>query len=135
MALFRKVDPDVTEGDRTARESTILGDFGEGYCTVCRFIEPLDEAGRIVRHERGTLYERYGAPPQVCAGSWKKPPARIPVTSTKSKFGLEASVVTCPLCMTSMGRPAGVWPAHFLAAEAFGECPASGQPVSRLRPL
>lgn len=72
------------------RPPTILGPFGEGYCRVCRFIEPLDEQGRIAEHGRA------GA--DRCKGSWKIPPKVTPYSSRLSAFKSAPRKVECPLC-------------------------------------
>lgn len=72
------------------RPPTILGPFGEGYCRVCRFIEPLDEQGRIAEHGRA------GA--DRCKGSWKTPPKVTPYFSRLSAFKAAPRKVECPLC-------------------------------------
>lgn len=72
------------------RPPTILGPYGEGYCRVCRFIEPLTDKGVIAEHGRA------GAEP--CKGSWKTPPKLTPYSSRLSAFKASPRKVECPLC-------------------------------------
>lgn len=72
-----------------------LGPHGEGYCTVCHFIEPLLPSGVIDRHYRGVQLAGSAKP---CSGSYKKPPRLTPVTSRLAAFRLDAPTVVCPVC-------------------------------------
>lgn len=80
----------------------ILGPFGEGYCTTCRFIEPLDPDGRVAQHWHNQLGE-YGRERAVnCKGSRRKPPKVTPRRSWKSIFRTKATG-NCPVCGVRTG--------------------------------
>lgn len=72
-----------------------LGPFGEGYCTVCHFVQALTADGRIERHVRGALLN--GAT-EACKGSEKKPPALTPHTSYRARFRYDAPTAECTTC-------------------------------------
>lgn len=72
-----------------------LGPYGEGYCTVCHFIEPLTVLGVIEPHYRGL---GLSAAIQTCPGSYKTPPKLTPVTSRRAAFRRVAPTVACTVC-------------------------------------
>lgn len=120
------------------RPATILGEFGEGYCAACMFIEPLGEDGRIVRHFTGRHAVQFGHPgPEECPGSCRKPPARTPRTAEAARFTTTPRrMVMCPLCMRMLYKPAnGFWPVHSMPTGRSSECTASHMSLLSVRPL
>jgi hypothetical protein len=49
-----------------------LSPYGEGYCPVCRFVEPLGPDGLIEPHTRFSYSFPGGR--EICAGSVRRPP-------------------------------------------------------------
>lgn len=88
------------------RPATILSPYGEGYCKVCRFVEPLGPDGRIEEHFRSGDQE-VGRAPAPCKGSWKRPPAVTPYRSTLSAFRLTARKAVCPRCSRTVSISPG----------------------------
>ena len=76
-----------------------LGVYGEGYCRVCRFIEPLTDKGLIARHDRGSIT---GNPAQECKGSYSKPPKVTPYASRLSAFKSTAKQEHCSACQSDI---------------------------------
>lgn len=75
-----------------------LGPHGEGYCSYCRFIQPLLADGRLERHS-GHKTSVYGVVDSTpCKGSYHKPARTTPWYSRLSRFRTEAEKVTCPYC-------------------------------------
>jgi hypothetical protein len=116
------------------RPATILSPYGEGYCKVCRFIEPLSPDGRIEEHFRSEDQDCY-ATRVPCKGSRKRPPATHPYRSTLSAFRLTARKAVCPRCSRAVSISPGQDP-FFLRHGALGfsrtsavQCPNSWEPV------
>ncbi len=82
--------------------SSILGPHGEGYCTVCRFIEPLGPTGQIEPHVRNVFFD-----PHPCPGGDRAPaPAsRVPFFSRLSRFSTRVVKRKCHAC----GKRTGAW--------------------------
>ncbi len=93
-----------------------LGPHGEGYCTVCRFIEPLTPSGYLAAHR----HDRGGKP---CKGSGRRPGVHTPFFSRRSAFRTMGTEVTCPACgWTGHSQSAGdmaVYPFH-ASPQTFG---------------
>lgn len=68
------------------RPPTILSEHGEGYCRVCRFIEPLTELGVIAEHYRGQVPVGSVGDRKPCKGSHMKPPRLTPYFSRLAEF-------------------------------------------------
>lgn len=66
----------------------------EGYCTVCRFVLPLGDAGKLVRHTRAKGGPYGGR--EVCRGV--TPGETTPTESAKSAFRVSAPKMRCPEC-------------------------------------
>lgn len=82
-------------------EPTILGEHGEGYCPTCRFIVPLDEKGKLARHERGRSIRpgtSVGWTPVYCKGEYRRP-GQAPGYSRKSMFRSDVKLGWCPACL------------------------------------
>lgn len=75
------------------RPPSILGPYGEGYCRVCKFIEPLDPAGLIEAHSRGQMIS-----PHECKGSGGRPAKVTPRESRLVAFKTKSEKVQCPVC-------------------------------------
>lgn len=78
--------------------TSILGEHGEGYCTVCHFVEPLTPEGKIQLHYRGQGLSSWNGDPKPCKGSHKTPPKTTPATSRKAAFKTTAPTGTCGTC-------------------------------------
>lgn len=96
--------------------ATILGPYGEGYCTECHFIEPLGPDGLIEQHQRDKNYDRFAAGPTLCPGSGGKPPARTPFSSSKARFRTTVERAVCSTCGNRAkilhGVSEGYWAGH-----------------------
>lgn len=80
---------------------TLLSEYGEGYCKVCRFIVGLDEKGRLAVHTRGAAVSaRWGSTPNPCKGSLRRPAPenRVPYRALKSIFRLTPAKGRCLSC-------------------------------------
>lgn len=99
-----------------ARPATILGPYGEGYCTECHFIEPLGLDGLIEQHQRNKNYDQFAVGPAVCPGSGSSPPARTPFSSPKARFRVSLKRAVCGTCGHSVkvlsGMTGAYWAAH-----------------------
>lgn len=84
----------------------IASPHGDGYCPVCRFIVGLDPDLLLENHTREDSNHVSGR--ALCKGSGRRPPKRIPYSSTKSRFKVKAARVPCPVC----GRQAPVLTTH-----------------------
>lgn len=102
----------TVETAELARPATILSPYGEGYCKVCRFIEPLDPDGRIEEHFRSGDQEA-GRDPIPCKGSHRWPPASVPYRSTLSAFRLTPRKALCPKCGRTVGISSGARPLYY----------------------
>lgn len=75
----------MSEGPRPPlyphRPPTILSEYGEGYCAVCKFVVGLNYDGQLERHSRGVMIS-----PRECKGSLKKPPKVTPYASRSAAF-------------------------------------------------
>lgn len=105
----------------------------EGYCTVCRFILPLNAAGELVRHTRKEE-GLYGAR-KPCRG--RTPGKTAPLESRASAFSTRAPRVRCPECRSSLkanpdleNRRRVFVPWHEVGD---GQCPGSFLRVERSR--
>jgi hypothetical protein len=76
-----------------------LGPYGEGYCTVCHFIEALTEGGQLIEHTRGIGLVGDGTP---CKGSGIRPPKRTPHASRLAAFKVDGVRAVCPVCMRQL---------------------------------
>lgn len=92
--LASRSRPKVTYVADPDRPPTILGPYGEGYCTTCRFVVGLNELGLLLVHSRGS----YGLNPTPCKGSGRRPPKGTPYASRLSAFRAAPRKVDCPLC-------------------------------------
>jgi hypothetical protein len=106
------------------RPATILGPYGEGYCRVCRFIEPLTRQGVIAEHARSN--GGWPGPGERCKGSFKAPPKDTPYFSRLSAFRATPRKVECPMCHRQVtvlagGRISG----HNIAATTITLCGAT----------
>ena len=111
-----------------------LSPHGEGYCTVCHFIEGLTPDGLIERHSahRSGL----GGYPvqQECDGSFKRPPKLTPHRSNLAAFKTAAGKGTCPVCskdvrVTSDRRLEG----HYGLGPAQVPCPGGWKLFRRIK--
>lgn len=73
-----------------------LSPYGEGYCPVCRFVEPLGPDGLIEPHTRFSYSFPGGR--EICAGSCRRPPKRTPYAAGKNRFRLKPPERRCPVC-------------------------------------
>lgn len=73
-----------------------FSEHGEGFCEVCRFVVPLDRAGKISAHKRGQ-YDLYVPEPAPCAGTGTRP-GPVPVEDPSSVFLLDGRMAVCPGC-------------------------------------
>ena len=74
----------------------IASPHGDGYCPVCRFIVGLDPDLLLENHTRED--SNYASGRALCKGSGRRPPKKIPYSSTKSRFKVKAAKVPCPVC-------------------------------------
>ena len=103
---------------------TILGPYGEGYCTACRFIVGLDARGRMDVHCRGELLT--SVPRKPCRGSGRRPAKRTPYASRKSRFRIRVSLGTCPSCQRRFElQRDGTLDAHTIAPWLDERCKGS----------
>lgn len=106
-------------------ESTILGPYGEGYCTACRFIVGLDEKGRLERHGRMVAGSNTRT---LCKGSNRKPPRRLPYASRLSVFRVNAKPGKCPVCCRRIRLESdGTLSAHGMTAFTLSLCPGTSK--------
>lgn len=102
--------------------------FGEGYCRVCHFVEPLDVGGRIEAHpkHRGGAYGEAGS----CAGTGKRPPTVTPWFSRLAMFRTKAETVECPLCQRKVRVAAdGRMYGHTVAFNTLTSCAGGYRPA------
>lgn len=76
------------------RPPAILGEYGEGYCRYCHFVEALDQHGLLLEHRRGIG----NVAKDRCKGSGKKPPRLTPVTSKLAAFRTTMETALCSYC-------------------------------------
>lgn len=111
----------------STRPATILSPYGEGYCKVCRFVEPLGPDGLIEEH----FHSEQQA---TCKGSGTRPPAATPYRSALSAFRVTARKETCPECRRRVWVTPGDRP-RFRRHTSFGDlytlCPNSFRPVDK----
>lgn len=113
--------------------------YGEGYCTECRFIVPLDERGRLESHRRGLMAAgRYGPYPGFCIRSLTRPaPAsRVPYAARRSRFRYEPPVARCPECLANvrtsvLGDSDRPFYLSHRRSTGYGICPMAGHEVRR----
>lgn len=104
--------------------------FGEGYCRVCYFVEPLDVGGRIEAHpkHRGGAYGAGEA--GDCSGTGKRPPTVTPWFSRLAMFKTKAETAECPVCQRKVqvladGRLSG----HTVAFNTLTSCAGGYRPA------
>lgn len=105
-----------------------LGPYGEGYCTTCHFIEPLDQHGRIEPHptrKEGAYNIRETG---LCKGAGHRPPKVTPYFSRKAMFRVKTDLAPCPACRQRVRVKKGLVAEHLLTI-AGSRCPGGGQPV------
>lgn len=110
----------------------ILSPYGEGYCTVCRFIEPLGPDGLIEEHTRIGSAVLYVPARERCKGSGSRPPKRTPRTSGKNRFRVRTPKMECPACRQEvkiMSFADGQYYARHNRRFLPGECRNSQTPV------
>jgi hypothetical protein len=106
-----------------------LGPYGEGYCRVCHFVEPLLESGAIAPHTRGSMIA-----PRECKGSYTRPPKVTPYASRLAAFRQKGKKVDCPLCKRQVWlMPDDRLPAHTTAIHTTTLCNASHRPLAFYR--
>lgn len=126
----------TSDSSETASAPCLLGEWGEGYCRFCRFVEPLDRHGLIARHVRGAMLPD----PKECKGSSTRPGKNVPKESRLSSFSSRQRKGVCPSCgqelkLLSDGRVGMHSPARWPTHSPPGiPCPGSAQvPVGRSR--
>jgi hypothetical protein len=114
------------------RPATLLGEFGEGYCRICHFVEALDHEGRIIEHARGIGNVSTGP----CKGSGRKPPKLTPYQSKLAAFSVNPPVALCPVCEKEQPLtkvPSLVFARHWIGPAKV--CPGTGRPALRPTPV
>lgn len=104
--------------------------FGEGYCRVCHFVEPLDLAGRIEPHPRHRSTGFGVGEGGTCSGTGKRPPTVTPWFSRLAMFRTKAEMAECPVCQRKVqvladGRLSG----HTVAFNTLTSCAGGYRPA------
>lgn len=111
------------------RPPTILGEYGEGYCRYCHFIEALNQYGLIVTHNRGIG----NTAREGCEGSGTRPPSLTPVTSRKAAFSTRPGLRFCGWCGETVAvtsyTSGPVYSRHWIGQEGGELCNGTARPV------
>lgn len=118
--------------------SIVLGPYGEGYCKVCRFIEPLGPDGLLEEHFRGRAMDPQGGGAR-CPGGFSRPQKKVPFSSRLASFRARVTKKRCEYCEQRIGVvDFSDGKIHFSAHRPrasrdiqmpSGNCPGSFQPV------
>lgn len=111
------------------RPPTILSEYGEGYCTRCRFVIGLTAQGRMVPHFRGRGLDAYNPSGKHCDGSRRFPAKVTPYSSRKSAFRIRVSMDTCNDCGRRVEVVDGALTWHSIFQYGGEKCPGSCKPV------
>lgn len=120
-------------------EPSILSPHGEGYCKHCRFIVGLGPDGLMDLHSRGRNVDKYSAGYNApCRGTGRRPAARVPYWSRRSRFRLTPPVALCPACgnEAAVSQYGGSDTMYFLRHQGrYGNCIKTGDPVPSGTPV
>ena len=111
------------------RPPTILSEYGEGYCTRCRFVIGLDARGRLCFHSRGKGLDTYNPEGGRCDGTGRPPAKVTPYSSRKSAFRIRVSMDTCNDCGRRVEVVDGALAWHSIFQYGGEKCPGSCKPV------